>query len=129
MPKTSQKNDLSRPHFRATPSRQAASVAALLADVQRLKEFEAATPQTPPPPPDRLLNVRQAAELLTISPAGLRKARRAGRLTGVRRNEKEWGFFESELTRYLNRYNRKAAPAIRRPLLPMPQAQPLAKAA
>lgn len=32
----------------------------LLADVQRLKEFEAATPQTPPPPPDRLLNVRQA---------------------------------------------------------------------
>ncbi len=31
MPKTSQKNDLSRPHFRATPSRQAASVAALLA--------------------------------------------------------------------------------------------------
>ena len=63
----------------------------LLADVQRLKEFEAATPQTPPPPPDRLLNVRQAAELLTISPADLRKARRAGRLTGVRRNEKEWG--------------------------------------
>ena len=101
----------------------------LLADVQRLKEFEAATPQTPPPPPDRLLNVRQAAELLTISPAGLRKARRAGRLTGVRRNEKEWGFFESELTRYLNRYNRKVAPAIRRPLLPTSQAQPLAKAA
>jgi len=58
----------------------------LLADVQRLKEFEAATPQTPPPPPDRLLNVRQAAELLTISPAGLRKARRVGHLTGVCRD-------------------------------------------
>ena len=31
MPKTSQKNDPSRPHFRATPARQATSVAALLA--------------------------------------------------------------------------------------------------
>ena len=98
--------------------------------MQRLKEFEAATPQKSPPPADRLLNVRQAAELLTISPAGLRKARRAGRLTGVRLNEKEWGFFESELTRYLNRYNRNAGPAIRRPLPPAPQVQPpLAKAA
>ena len=51
----------------------------LLADVQRLKEFEAAIPKTPPPPPDRLLNVRQAADFLNITPAGLRRARRAGR--------------------------------------------------
>ena len=75
----------------------------LLADVQRLKEFEAAVPNALPIPPDRVLNVRQAADLLNITPAGLRRARRAGRLAGLKINEKEWGFYESELTRYLNR--------------------------
>ena len=76
----------------------------LLADVQRLKATE--SPKPAPPPPDRLLTVRQAAAYLNISPEGVRKARRAGRLTGLHLNEKEWGFFESELTRHLNRYNR-----------------------
>ena len=98
----------------------------LLADVQRLKEFEAAIPKTPPPPPDRLLNVRQAADFLNITPAGLRRARRAGRLAGLKLNEKEWGFYESELTRYLNRYNRRQLP----PMPPVPQGRPfMAKAA
>lgn len=40
-------------------------------------------------------------------PRGVRKARRAARLSGVRLNEKEWGFRESELNRYLTRYNRQ----------------------
>lgn len=98
----------------------------LLADVQRLKEFEAAAPKTQPAPPDRVLNVRQAADYLNITPAGLRRARRAGRLTGVKINEKEWGFYESELTRYLNRYNRRQLP----PMPAVPQSRPLmAKAA
>ena len=98
----------------------------LLADVQRLKEFEAAIPKTPPTPPDRLLNVRQAADFLNITPAGLRRARRAGRLAGLKLNEKEWGFYESELTRYLNRYNRRQLP----PMPPVPQGRPfMAKAA
>ena len=57
-------------------------------------------------PKDEVLNVRQAAALLKITPAGLRRARRAGRVKGVRINEKEWGFYTSELHRYLNRYNR-----------------------
>lgn len=55
---------------------------------------------------DDVLNVRQAAARLGLQPDGLRKARRAGRIRGVRINEKEWGFRESELTRYLHRYNR-----------------------
>ena len=53
-----------------------------------------------------VLNVRQAAALLKVTPGGLRRARRAGRVKGVRINEKEWGFYTSELHRYLNRYNR-----------------------
>ena len=98
----------------------------LLADVQRLKEFEAAIPAVLPPAPDRILNVRQAADFLNISPAGLRRARRAGRLTGLKINEKEWGFYESELTRYLHRYNRRQLS----PMPPVPQGRPfMAKAA
>ena len=57
-------------------------------------------------PADEILNVRQTATRLGMTPEGVRKARRAGRLKGVRINEKEWGFYTSELHRYLNRYNR-----------------------
>lgn len=75
----------------------------LLADVQALK---AATPAPPPPAPDRILKVREAATYLRLTPEGLRKARRKGRVAGVRINEKEWGFRQSELARYLRRYHR-----------------------
>lgn len=57
-------------------------------------------------PVDEILNVRQTAARLGMTPEGIRKARRAGRLKGVRINEKEWGFYTSELHRYQNRYNR-----------------------
>jgi len=57
-------------------------------------------------PAEEILNVRQAATRIGITPEGVRKARRAGRLKGIRINEKEWGFYTSELHRYLNRYNR-----------------------
>ena len=57
-------------------------------------------------PVDEILNVRQSAARLGMTPEGIRKARRAGRLKGVRINEKEWGFYTSELHRYQNRYNR-----------------------
>ncbi len=56
-------------------------------------------------PVDEILNVRQAAARLGMTPEGIRKARRAGRLKGVRINKKEWGFYTSELHRYQNRYN------------------------
>ena len=57
-------------------------------------------------PPDEILPVRQAAARPGMTPEGIRKARRAGRLKGVRINEKEWGFYTTELHRYQNRYNR-----------------------
>ncbi|MGI4886480.1 MAG: helix-turn-helix domain-containing protein [Janthinobacterium lividum] len=96
----------------------------LLADVQRLKALEAASAPAPAPP-DRLFNVREAAEYLRFTPEGIRKARRAGRLAGVRLNEKEWGFRLSELDRYVKRYHRQPLPATA-----APQGRPvLAKAA
>ena len=86
----------------------------LLADVQRLKAQEEANKPVPAPP-DRLFNVREAAEYLRFTPEGIRKARRAGRLTGVRLNEKEWGFRLSELDRYVKRYHRQLHPATTAP--------------
>lgn len=90
----------------------------LLADVQRLKATEAAPaqPAALPPAPDRILTVREAAHYMRLKPEGVRNARRAGRLAGLRLNEKEWGFRQSELDRYLSRYNRRpldAPPALK----------------
>ena len=87
----------------------------LLADVQRLKALEDAT-KPASAPPDRLFNVREAAEYLRFTPEGIRKARRAGRLSGVRLNEKEWGFRLSELDRYVKRYHRQLPPPTTMPL-------------
>ena len=96
----------------------------LLADVQRLKAQEEAN-KPALAPPDRLFNVREAAEYLRFTPEGIRKARRAGRLTGVRLNEKEWGFRLSELDRYVKRYHRQLPS-----MSPVPKGRPLmAKAA
>lgn len=105
----------------------------LVADVQRLKSAEARPADAPAAAqPDRILAVRQAAAYLNITPEGVRKARRAGRLSGVKLNEKEWGFRESELDRYLERYTRRTAPANRQlppAPVPRPARQPLAQAA
>lgn len=79
---------------------------ALVAEVKQLKQTVA---QLAPPAklPDRLYIVREAAHYLRLKPEGVRNARRRGRLTGVHLNEKEWGFRQSELDRYLARYNRR----------------------
>ena len=58
----------------------------------------------------------KAAEYLRFTPEGIRKARRAGRLSGVRLNEKEWGFRLSELDRYVKRYHRQLPPPTTMPL-------------
>ena len=58
---------------------------------------------------NEILNVREAAARLGMNPDGLRKARRAGRIKGVRINEKAWGFRGIELDRYQCRYDRRAA--------------------
>lgn len=78
--------------------------------VSRLERLEEAAQQRAEVvdalPTDKILAVRQAAARLGMTPEGIRKARRAGRLKGVRINEKEWGFYTTELHRYQNRYNR-----------------------
>ena len=86
----------------------------LLADVQRLKAAETLPSQlvASPPAPDRVLTVREAAHYMRLKPEGVRNARRAGRLAGLRLNEKEWGFRQSELDRYLSRYNRRPLDAL-----------------
>ena len=79
----------------------------LVSRVQRLEEAEQQRYGNKPALPiEEILNVRQAAARLGMTPEGIRKARRAGRVKGVRINEKEWGFYTSELHRYQNRYNR-----------------------
>lgn len=79
----------------------------VLSRLERLEESEQErTREKVTLPADEILNVRQASALLKVTPAGLRRARRAGRVKGVHINEKEWGFYTSELHRYLNRYNR-----------------------
>ena len=93
---------------------------ALVADVEQLKQEAAAGKAAIPTSlPDRILNVREAAAYTRLTPEGIRNARRAGRLSGLRLNEKEWSFRESELERYLNRYNRRSMGGSRQ-LPPLP---------
>lgn len=61
---------------------------------------------TPPTPPDELLSTRQAAAYIGLSEEALRRARRVGRIQGVRLNEKDWGFYRSVLDKYPRRYFR-----------------------
>lgn len=79
----------------------------LVAEVEQLKQTVARLAPPPASLPDRILNVREAAHYLRLQPEGVRNARRKGRLTGLHLNEKEWGFRQSELDRYLTRYNRR----------------------
>ena len=58
------------------------------------------------PPNDAILNVREVANQLNINEEAVRRARRDGRLVGFKINEKEYGFRQYEVSRYLNRYKR-----------------------
>lgn len=86
----------------------------LLQRVDQLERVEQQR-QTPPSPPDEVLSTRQAAAYLGLSEDALRRARRAGRLRGVRLNEKDWGFRRSVLDAYPRRYYRatRSAPPAR----------------
>ena len=80
---------------------------AVLSRVAQLEDRTA--PKSAPatdPRADEILTVREAAAELRLTEEGVRKARRAGRLTGVHINEKAWGFRRAELTRYLTRHQR-----------------------
>jgi hypothetical protein len=79
----------------------------LLSTVSQLKAaYEAA--QAAVPDPGEILTVPQAAALLGLTPEAVRRARREGRLKGIRRNEKEWGFYRSVLEQFPRRHHRQA---------------------
>ena len=82
---------------------------AVLSRVAQLEDRTAPKPDPAADPrADEILTVREAAALLRMTEEGVRKARRAKRLTGIQINEKAWGFRRAELTRYLTRYQRAA---------------------
>ena len=57
------------------------------------------------------MSTRAAAEYIGLSIDALLRARRAGRIQGVRLNEKDWGFRRSVLDKYPRRYHRAAQAA------------------
>ena len=59
--------------------------------------------------PDEVLSTKAAAEYIGLCAEALLRARRAGRIAGVRLNEKDWGFRRSILDAYPRRYHRAAA--------------------
>ncbi len=58
---------------------------------------------------DEVLSTKAAAEYIGLCAEALLRARRAGRIAGVRLNEKDWGFRRSVLDAYPRRYHRAAA--------------------
>lgn len=81
----------------------------LTARLARLEAAEAARLLASTAPPDEVLSTRAAAAHLGLSIDAVLRARSAGRLTGVRLNEKDWGFRRSALDKYPRR-------GIRRPV-------------
>jgi len=57
-------------------------------------------------PPDETLTTASAAQYIGLSTDALLRARRAGRIVGVRLNEKDWGFRRSALDKYPRRRHR-----------------------
>jgi len=74
--------------------------------VARIEKLESLTAPPPEKPTERILNVREAANYLRMTPEGIRNARRQQRLRGFLLNEKCWGFHQSELERYKKRHHR-----------------------
>ena len=55
---------------------------------------------------NEVLGIRAAAAHLGLSPEQLRRARRAGKLPGIRLNEKDYGYRRRDLDAYPRRYHR-----------------------
>jgi len=82
----------------------------LTARLARLEAAEAARLlATTAPQPDEVLSTRAAAAHLGLSIDAVLRARSAGRLAGVRLNEKDWGFRRSVLDKYPRRGIRRPA--------------------
>jgi len=83
----------------------------LTARLARLEAAEAARLLASTAPPDEVLSTAKAAGYIGLSADALLRARRKGRIKGVRLNEKDWGFHRSVLDKYPRRYHRPADPA------------------
>ncbi len=81
----------------------------LTARLARLEAAEQARAVASTAPPDEVLSTRAASEYIGLSIDALLRARRAGRIGGVRLNEKDWGFRRSVLDKYPRRYHKAAA--------------------
>ncbi|WP_019949031.1 hypothetical protein [Hymenobacter aerophilus] len=79
---------------------------ALRAEVAQLSEQHAQLLQPAPAAPDQILPTEQAAAYIGLCAESLRRARRIGRIQGVRLNEKDWGYRRSVLDAYPLRYHR-----------------------
>lgn len=78
----------------------------VLSRLTKLEEAELARAVATIANPDEVLSTARAADYLGLHPQALLRARRAGRLQGVRLNEKDWGFRRSVLDAYPRRYHR-----------------------
>ena len=78
----------------------------LRSTVSKLEEAHAAA-LAAAPALDDILTVPEAAAALGLTPEAVRRARREGRLKGIRRNEKEWGFYRSVIEQFPRRYHRQ----------------------
>ena len=81
----------------------------LTARLNRLEAAEQARTVASTAPPDEVLSTRAASEHIGLSIDALLRARRAGRIGGVRLNEKDWGFRRSVLDKYPRRYHKATA--------------------
>jgi hypothetical protein len=82
-----------------------------LARLERLEAAEHARTMATTAQPDEVMSTARAAEHLGLSVDAVLRARRAGRLQGVRLNEKDWGFCRSALDKYPRRGHRAAQAA------------------
>ena len=81
----------------------------LTARLTRLEAAEQARILASTAPPDETLTTARAAQYIGLSTDALLRARRAGRIVGVRLNEKDWGFRRSVLDKYPRRCHRTAS--------------------
>jgi len=79
--------------------------------LSRLEKLEQAEQErhTSTPPLDEVLSTRAAARYIGLCEEALLRARRSGRIQGVRLNEKDWGFSTSALDKYPRRGHRTAS--------------------
>ena len=83
----------------------------LTARLARLEAAEQARALATTAKPDEVLSTKAAAEYIGLCAEALLRARRSGRIAGVRLNEKDWGFRRSALDAYPRRYHRAAQAA------------------